>query len=51
MPGPLHAPPLLILYAFRFRDRVSGRWVRTRYAAEQYEIAGRYAAASHVTTR
>ena len=42
MPGPLHAPPLLILFPFRFRDPVSGKWVRARYVAEPHEIAARY---------
>jgi hypothetical protein len=51
MPGPIHAPPILALYQFRFRDPVSGKWVRARYVAERHEIAARYAAASHVTTR
>jgi hypothetical protein len=42
MPGPLHAPPLLILYPFRFRDPVSGKWVRARYVAERHELEARY---------
>jgi hypothetical protein len=42
MPGPLHAPLLLILYPFRFRDPVSGKWVRARYVAERHEIVARY---------
>ena len=36
------AEPLL-LYPFRFRDSVSGKWVRARYMAERTEIATRYA--------
>lgn len=40
--GPLHAPPLLILFPFRFCDPVSGNWVRPRYVAERHEIAERY---------
>ena len=44
MPGPLHAPLLLILYPFRFRDPVSGKWVRGRYVAERHELETRYAA-------
>ena len=36
------ADPLL-LYPFRFRDRVSGKWVRARYKAERAEIATRHA--------
>jgi hypothetical protein len=42
MPGPLHAPTVLVLYYFRFRDPVSGKWVRTRYVAERHEIEARY---------
>jgi hypothetical protein len=37
------ADPLL-LYPFRFRDPVTGKWVRARYKAERTEIAARYAA-------
>lgn len=44
MPGPPHFPALLILYPFRFRDPVSGKWVRARYVAERHEIEARYAA-------
>ena len=33
----------LHLYAFRFLDPVSGRWVRARYRATRTEIALRYA--------
>ena len=33
----------LALYPFRFRDPVSGRWMRARYVAELHEIAARYA--------
>jgi hypothetical protein len=32
----------LTLYPFRFRDSVSGKWVRARYRAERSEIAARY---------
>ncbi len=42
MPGPLHAPTVLFLYPFRFRDPVSGKWVRARYIAERDVIAVRY---------
>jgi hypothetical protein len=34
----------LELYPFRFRDPVSGKWMRARYVAELHEIAARYAA-------
>jgi hypothetical protein len=43
MPGPPLAPPLLILFPFRFRDPVSGKWVCARYVAERHEIEARYA--------
>jgi hypothetical protein len=43
MQGPLDAPSILVLFPFRFRDPVSGKWVRARYVAERYEIAARYA--------
>ena len=33
----------LVLYVFRFRDLVSGKWVRARYKAERTEIIVRYA--------
>ena len=42
MPGPLHSPPILILFPLRFRDPVSGKWVRARYVAERSVIAERY---------
>lgn len=43
MPGPLHAPTVLVLYPFRFRDPVTGRWIRARYVAERRELEARYA--------
>ena len=42
MPGPLHAPALLVLYPFRFRDALTGKWVRARYSAERHELEARY---------
>jgi len=36
-------PPLQLL-PFRFRDPVTGKWVKARYVAEQHEVAARYAA-------
>ena len=33
----------LVLYAFRFRDPVTRKWVRARYVAERREIEVRYA--------
>jgi len=35
--------PRLELFAFRYRDPRTGKWVRARYRAEQEEIAARYA--------
>src|SRR5262249_9182116 len=43
MPGPLHAPTVLFVYPFRYRDSLTGKWVRARYLAERHEIAARYA--------
>jgi hypothetical protein len=31
------------LYPFRYRDPLSGKWVKARYLAERHEIAARYA--------
>jgi hypothetical protein len=42
MPGPLHAPTVLVLYRFRFRDPVTGKWVKARYVAERRELEARY---------
>lgn len=33
----------LLLYPFRFRDPVTGRWIRARYLATLEEIEARYA--------
>ena len=35
--------PRLELFAFRYRDPRTGKWVRARYRAEREEIAARYA--------
>ena len=35
--------PRLELLRFRYRDRVTGKWVKARYVAERHEIAARYA--------
>jgi hypothetical protein len=43
MPGPLHAPTVLFLFPFRYRDPRSRKWVKARYRAERSEIAARYA--------
>ena len=42
MPGPLHAPTVLMLYPFRFRDPVTRKWVKARYVAERHELEARY---------
>ena len=31
------------LFPFRFRDPLTGKWVRAQYVAERHEIAARYA--------
>ena len=33
--------PRLELFPFRYRDRVTGEWVKARYVAERHEIAAR----------
>ena len=33
----------LELFPFRYRDHLTGKWVRARYVAERHEIAKRYA--------
>lgn len=33
----------LILYPFRFRDPLTGRWVKARYLAEMEMLRARYA--------
>ena len=30
------------LYPFRYRDPLTGKWVKARYVAERHEIAARY---------
>jgi len=35
--------PRLELFPFRYRDRLTGKWVKARYVAERHEIAARYA--------
>jgi hypothetical protein len=34
--------PRLELFPFRFRDPITGKWVRARYRAQRDEIAARY---------
>ncbi len=34
--------PRLELFAFRYRDARTGKWIRARYRAERHEIAARY---------
>jgi len=33
----------LFLFAFRFRDPLSRKWIKARYVADRVEIASRYA--------
>ena len=35
--------PRLELFPFRYRNTVTGKWVKARYVAEPHEIAARYA--------
>jgi hypothetical protein len=42
MPGPLHFPRVIAMFPFRYRDSVTGKWVRARYRAELHEIRARY---------
>ena len=35
--------PHLELFPFRYRDPITGKWVRAGYRAERHEIAARYA--------
>ena len=35
-------PPSHALYPFRYRDRLTGKWVRARYVAELGVIASQY---------
>jgi hypothetical protein len=35
--------PRLELFAFRYRDPRTGKWIRARYVAELHEIAARHA--------
>jgi hypothetical protein len=42
MPGPLHFPRVLVLYPFRYRHELTGKWVKARYVAELHEIRERY---------
>jgi len=34
--------PRLELFPFRYRDELTGKWVRARYVAERHEIAARF---------
>ena len=36
--------PHLELFPFRYRDPLTGKWVKARYKAERHEIAARHAA-------
>ena len=35
--------PRLELFPFRYRDLITGKWVKARYVAQRHEIAARYA--------
>jgi hypothetical protein len=35
--------PRIELFAFRYRDPRTGKWIRARYVAERQEIGERYA--------
>ena len=35
--------PRLELFPFRFRDPLTGKWMRARYVAERHELVQRYA--------
>ena len=35
--------PRLELFSFRYRDRLTGKWIRARYVATREDIAARYA--------
>jgi len=35
--------PVLELYPFRFRDPLTGKWIRARYVAELHETRQGYA--------
>ena len=39
----LMQPAPVVVYPFRYRDPLTGRWVRARYLADLNEIAERYA--------
>jgi hypothetical protein len=39
----LRTRPRLLLYPFRYRSELTGRWVRARYKATREEIAERFA--------
>jgi hypothetical protein len=43
MLGPLHFPRVLVLYPFKFRDPVLGKWVKARDVAERHELEAPYA--------
>ena len=41
--GIVRTMPRLALFPFRYRDRVTGKWVKARHVAERHDIAARYA--------
>jgi hypothetical protein len=38
----LHAPTILLVYPFRFRDPLTRKWTKARYLAERRELEERY---------
>ncbi len=42
MAGPLLAPTVVMLFPFRVRDPVSGKWTKARYRVEKGVIAVRH---------
>ena len=49
MPPDPDDPAVVLLYPLRFRDRLSGKWVRARYKATADEIRRQYPVAMVVT--
>lgn len=39
----VHSMRRLLLYPFRYRDELTGKWVNARYVAEMHEIEARHA--------
>ena len=41
--------PRLLLYPFRYRDRVTGKWVKARYVAERRQLGSFRATANRAS--